>query len=285
MNTNDEKNHHLFKFYGTKCKEYRQKCIGLLPAIYKSGIYKQKGFESIFEYAAKLAGLSNEVVRRVLSLEERFEETPLLKDLLIEGKVSIHKLARVASVATAENQEFLAEQVQILPQKAIETLIRDEKNFVRAHKIEIENKIKTTQLPMESALQLSPEIEAKLLDLQKKGIDINKLLLELLEKHELEIAQEKEKIAATQHDRPSRYIPVGVKKILQKEHGTKCSIKACNKPSQEIHHTQRFSLSNMHDPHYMAPLCKEHHTIAHSIDLKVQKYRTYKLLLPATHFE
>ncbi len=42
----------------------------------------------------------------------------------------------------------------------------------------------------------------------------------------------------------------------------------------EIHHTQRFSLASTHDPHYLAPLCKEHHQLAHAVDLKVQEYWT-----------
>ncbi len=309
-----EKQHNLFKFYGSKAKEYRQKCIGLLPEIYKNGIYRQKGFESIFEYAAKLAGLSHDVVRRVLSLEERFRETPLIKGLLTEGKISIHKLARVASVVTKENEEFWANQVQILPQLALETLVRDERiattnlhnmqensktenglqktffdqNFVRTHKIETENKSTTVQLPnmTKQKIQLSPQVEQKLLELQNKGIDVNRLILELLEKRGLEIAQEKEKISAELYEQAkqyknlqnsakqlSRYIPAKIKKHLIQEHGTKCSIKTCTKLSETIHHTQRFALAGTHDPHYLAPLCKEHHMIAHSIDLKFQKIR------------
>jgi hypothetical protein len=348
MNHPDEKNHNLFKFYGAKSKEYRQKCIGLLPSIFKSGIYKQKGFESIFEYAAKLAGMSHEMVKRVLSLDESFEEKPSLRNLLVSGTVSVHKLARVASVATAKNQEFWATQVQVLPKSALETLLKDEKTntinlqfqqensktenglqetlfyqyFVPGHKIEIENDQGNTQLQAHQniagnqsfsrqcqQLQLSPEVGQKLLELQNKGIDINKLILEFLEKRDLEIAQEKERIAAeireknqngddgvhnpenqtqattslnpnAQSPAPNhRYIPAKIKKILQKEHGTKCSITTCNKPSKEIHHTQRFALGKNHDPHYLAPLCAQHHQIAHSIDLKkftIQQKLGYK---------
>ena len=328
-----EKHHHLFKFYGSKAKEYRQKCIGLLPEIYKSGIYRQKGFESIFEYAAKLAGLSHDVVRRVLSLEERFRETPLIKGLLTEGKISIHKLARVASVVNKENEEFWANQVQILPQQALETLVKDERiattnlhnmqenrksenglrktffdqNFVRAHKTETENKTQTVQIAdhatngrtqtanqqtiaskLETASEISSQkasindllkldldktVVEELLALQNKGINVSQLLGELLEKRELEIAQKKEQIASGIKRQSSRYITVKIKKILSQEHGTKCSIKTCTKPSETIHHTQRFALAGTHDPHYLAPLCREHHTIAHSIDLKFQKMK------------
>lgn len=334
----DEKTHNLFKFYGAKCKEYRQKCIGLLPAVYKSKIYRQKGFASIFEYAAKLAGMSNELVKRVLSLDERFEETPALQQLLIAGKVSVHKLARVASVATAENQEFWATQVQLLPSRALETLIHDEKyacqtlleagdystislqeqqenninninknglqktlfeqNFVHVHKNETENKQENAQVPSPTMalinetmkLNLQTDTLQKLLELQNKGIDINQLILEFLEKREMEIAQEKEEIAAeiyekelidrtkqksiapsdvtTKTKKRSRYIKAKIQKILKKEFGEKCSINGCNKPSLQQHHTQRYGISQNNDPRYLAPLCKEHHQIAHTIDLQ-----------------
>ena len=323
----DEKNHNLFKFYGAKAKEYRQKCIGLLPAIFKSKIYKQKGFESIFEYAAKLAGMSQELVKRVLSLNERFQETPTLQNLLTEGKVSVHKLARIASVATAGNEDFWATQVQILHHRELETLIRDERvieankdfemnlqieqtnvenknglqetlfdqNFVHVHKSGIENNQREMQLAsLQDVAQLNfnKAIVKKLLELQIKGININELILNFLEKREREIAQKKEEIAEEilekrqkdsndknlkqQLRSSSRYIPTKIKKIIYQEYGTKCSISSCNKPSTQIHHTQRFSLSQNHDPHYLAPLCKEHHVIAHSIDIKFQKFRDLK---------
>jgi hypothetical protein len=162
--------------------------------------------------------------------------------------------------------------------------------------------------------QFSAELKSKLHTLSSKGININALLLELLQKRSLEIAREKEKIAKEIYERaapgaqagagpaagadsgartimqasdadtgartvincdrkPSRYIPVKIKKIIAKEHGTKCSISHCPKPAQAIHHTQRFSLAGTHDPNFMAPLCKEHHTIAHSADLKFHEIR------------
>ncbi|MFA5821388.1 MAG: hypothetical protein WC873_04835, partial [Candidatus Gracilibacteria bacterium] len=58
------------------------------------------------------------------------------------------------------------------------------------------------------------------------------------------------------------------RKLLHAEYGTKCAISHCQKPAQTIHHTARFALSQAHDPHYLAPLCHEHHLIAHTIDRK-----------------
>ncbi|MBT7702940.1 hypothetical protein HN748_01770, partial [Candidatus Peregrinibacteria bacterium] len=68
--------HKLALNYGRNALEWRRKFIGILPDIFERRVYKQYGFGSIFEYAAKLAGLTKEQVKRVLSLDEKFQKTP-----------------------------------------------------------------------------------------------------------------------------------------------------------------------------------------------------------------
>jgi hypothetical protein len=254
--------HKLAVTYGQNALGWRRKFIGLLPEIFKRKLYRRRGFGSIFEYAAKLAGLNKEQVKRVLSLDEKFQETPKLHNLLVTGEVSVNKLARVASVARPENEEFFAAQVQILPKSAVETLVRDNRErFVPGHKSQPEK------------LLLSDEVESRLIKLQQKGIDINDLLLELLQKRDLEIAREKEQLGEKAPETASRYVSAKTRQIIEKEHGTCCSVPGCSHSADALHHTQRFALSNRHDPRYMAPLCKAHHAIAHSIDVKVCEKR------------
>jgi len=260
----DKELYALCKKYGKNALHWRRKFIGLLPEVNRRMLYEKKGFHSIFEFAKKLCGLSEKQVRRVLNLEERFKDKPKLHKALISGEISTNKLARVASVATPDNEEFWAEKMRQLSQGAIETLVRDEKQnglfksqkeekSVRAHKLQ--------------ALHLESDVEEELLKLQRKGIDINQVLREFLEQRKLEIAQEKKALSAS--PTKSRYIPVKIRRHLEKEYGTKCSIEHCAKPTTVIHHTQRFALSASHNPKYLAPLCREHHTIAHAIDAKV----------------
>jgi len=296
-NISDEKLYQLCQTYGERTRFWRQKFIGLLPEVFRRRLYEKKGFSSIFEFAKKLAGLSEEQVRLVLNLERRFKETPVLKSLLIDGKVSVNKLARIVSIARPENEEILATQVQMLSQSAVETLVRDEKQDGLQKSFFSHESLRT------QTLILSPEVQQKLLELQQKGIDINNLLLEFFQKREQEIAERKEKIShqilkreaertnekliekierpaeksnekmigklpetsATKHI--SRYIPVAAKRILHEEFGKKCSIENCQKEAVHIHHLQRFSISQSHDPRFLAPLCKEHHELAHSADL------------------
>jgi len=307
MMLSDEKLYKLCKQYGQRARVWRRKFIGLLPEVFKRKLFEKKGFSSIFEFAAKLAGLSEEQVRRVLNLEKKFEDKPLLKSLLENGEVSVNKLAKIASIANTENQEILAGQVQILSTRTLETLVRDEKYITDSSETDgifkHQGGLHEAQISGESvhvnahpqgnygAVNLvndlkilekfSAELKEKLHELLQKGINIDQLLLEFLKCRELEIALEKEQIASAIHEneiagssrrgkpaKPSRYIPVKIKKILQKEFGEKCSIQNCKKLSQETHHTQRFALGKNHDPRFLAPLCREHHQIAHSIDMR-----------------
>lgn len=290
----DQNLYHLCKTYGARVLEWRRKFIGLLPEVYKRKLFAKKGFGSIFEFAKKLAGLSEEQVRRVLNLEKKFEKMPVLKSLLVNGEVSMNKLARVASIANHGNQEFLAGKVRILSQDAVETLVRDE-SWARKTEGVDQNGLFGPGIECKSVrahtligvLNLSPDVQQKLLELQQKGIDINNLLLEFLNKREGEIEQKKEEISKKVLQKEqrkkemmgevakgiSRYRPVAVRNILKEEFGTKCSINNCKKLATTIHHTQRFSISGSHDPRYLAPLCKDHHQLAHAVDVRYQEIR------------
>lgn len=110
-------------------------------------------------------------------------------------------------------------------------------------------------------------------ELNARGINVNELLRDMLKRRREEIARTKEEISENIEVTESRYIPVKIKKVLREEYGEKCSIATCKKPSGVIHHTQRFGVSQNHDPKFLAPLCSDHHVIAHSIDYKYQEVR------------
>lgn len=275
---------------------WRRKFIGLLPEVERRRLYEKKGFNSIFEFAAKLAGLSADQVRLALNLERRFADKPILKKMFENGEASINKLNRIVSIATAENEEELAAQIKVLPKSALDTLVRDKKQaraalenlernslqmpFFGGKGLPGQTRIKSA-LPSAAAgcgnprnlkFELDDDIKEDLNDLHSKGIDVNRFLREMLKRRRAEIAEKKAKISENISQTASRHIPVEVKKILREEHGEKCSIPICRKPSKIIHHTQRFALSQNHDPKFMAPLCREHHAIAHSIDVKYHEH-------------
>ena len=261
----DEKLFLLCKQYGAQALEARRKFAGLLPEVFRRKLYEKKGFGSIYHFAAVLAGMSNEQVDVVLRLEKRFEDKPVLKNALVEGKVSASKLARVASIATKENQEELAHKAEILTNRALEVFVKDEKS---PH---VHSNPQDT-LPDVNILEyLSLELQKNLIKRHKKGININSLLTELLEKHDAEIEEDKETLSKEAGPVKSKYIKVRVRKVLRAEHGNKCSMPHCNKKAKVIHHTRRFALSKRHDPQFLAPLCQEHHEIAHAVDVRYQQ--------------
>ncbi len=271
------------KYYGAAARAWRQKFIGLLPEVNRRRLYEKKGFNSIFEFAAKLCGLSKEQVYLALNLEKRFEDKPVLKKMLENGEASINKLARVVSIATPENEEELAEKVKVLPKSALETLVRDEKYLQNRNTAQrIGGHEDGSQKPLfgvkslprhDLNFEIADDIKEQLNELHLKGIDVNELLREMLKRRQEKIAEEKEEIAKTIRQTTSHYISTRIKKVFKEEHGKKCSITTCKKPATVIHHTQRFSLSRNHDPRFLAPLCREHHIIAHSIDKTVTAKR------------
>lgn len=275
----DQELFNLCRKYGSQALEARRKFIGLLPEVNRRKLYEQKGFTSIFHFAAVLAGVSEEQVSKVIMREKQFANMPAMKNLLVTGQVSMSKINAVASIVTPENDSSIAQKTADLPRAALETYVRD---------IKIES-----QFPGELKLQqsslivkepnLSPEIKLQLVELQEKGIDINDLIAQALARREQEILADKDRLAEkaeqklieqiTEGKIITRRIPVETKRLLKKEYGNKCAKPFCPKPAVEIHHTARFSVTETHDPHYMAPLCKQHHQLAHAMDVRVAEER------------
>jgi hypothetical protein len=124
-NYTDKQLYDLCVQYGLKVLRARRSFLGLLPEVLRRRLYEKKGFVSIYEFAAKLAGLSREQVQRVLQLERRFDSLPALRGALVSGEVSVGKLARVACIANSENENELLNKAKILPQNVLETFVRD----------------------------------------------------------------------------------------------------------------------------------------------------------------
>jgi hypothetical protein len=341
MNISDKELYRKCKEYGSNALLWRRKFTGLLPEVSRRGLFQKKGFCSIFEFAARLAGISKKQVCAVLNLDSKLENYPKLRSLLVDGKVSSNKLTRVVSVLDHESEDFWVDKVKTLSSRALEAFVRDYKmeaggdgfavagyepcdsssqlamaggsvNSAMAdgspgsgvqemssatalfenqngfpqtgnspkclHVQTFGTKVESTFHP--SGLKLSEEVQDKLLKLQQKGVDVNAMLTEMLGKREAEIEKEKEALAATEEEKTiagvkaTRHIPVKIDRIVKREHGEICSIPKCRQRYKVIHHTQRFSLARNHNPFYLAPLCKGHHEIAHSID---QKYRERRL--------
>lgn len=181
--------------YGNSALQWRNKFLGTLPEIAKRRLHEQHGCSSIFVFAFKVAGVSEEQVKKILHVEEELRDTPMLHELLVSGTVSINKMAKIHTVATSENQELLANQVQMLSARAVETLARDIRYMQQV--VTPSSQVSFGHVPeyaSDNNLTLSEDVQGRLLELQKKGIDISNLLTELLDKRDKRSPKKKKKL-------------------------------------------------------------------------------------------
>jgi len=256
---NDRELHKLAQKYGSLSLKYRHKFLGLLPEIENRRIYKRYGFHSVFEYAARLAGVSNDTVRKLLRLHSKLDDKPILRKQLISGDYGWTKIREVAKIATPQNEKILAEKVRTMTYRGIETLVRDTKSdravvlheqqaqkpdFLKMFNIRIRRKT-------ENKLRI---LKRKLEKEKKQPLSWDEALNEIITK----LSEPEPKPRKQRRPNPtSRYIPVAIRRKLSKI----CMHPNCNKPADAIHHPKPWARHKKHEN--LQPLCKTHHEIAH----------------------
>jgi hypothetical protein len=280
----DKNLYKIAKKWGAETLHARRKFAGLMPEIHRRELrereagrswFNKLGFSGVYEFAAKLAGMSKEQVDLVLRLEKRFADKPVLKSALISGQISANKLARVAVVASADNQKELLEKTEMLSNRALEVFVKDlqkpkeEEKSVHVQTLNLE-------LPHEQDIQklnLDEDVLKQLLELQEKGININEFLRAALKKRTEEIEKTKTELSKKEQQKAEeraiigypapRYINVKIRQILTQEFGTKCAAPNCQKPAKHLHHQHGFAKTQNHDPLFLKPLCMGHHELEH----------------------
>ena len=197
--------HKEFQTYGKHAKHWIRKCQLLLPQIRDEEVWKKKGFASIYEYAAKLAGMSHNSVNEALRVMDAIEDKPLLKQKV--EKFGINRVKPVVTVATSATEEFWAQKTEELAQKPLETYVREYKNSslrAEGQRLESQNNSESTcgqtESPMPQTanvptpkvsmyMKLDVEIIEKLKKL-KGDRDWNELMKHLVEKSSEERMQE-----------------------------------------------------------------------------------------------
>jgi len=273
--SSDESLHKNFIEYGRNAKEWLRKCALLLPEIDRQKIWQKKGFSSIFEYAAKLAGMSRSSVEDALRVMKKVEDKPALRKI-VEQK-GINAVRPVVAIATVETADFWAKKAEIMSKNTLETYVREYKkqfregeNFNRldgrtgtAAQSEKGANSSATHLGQSAGtktiiMTLSPEIAAKLEKLKGNG-SWDDLMNELLKIREEKLEAEKPQPVET----PSRHIPAKVKNFAVAKTRGQCAFPGCTKPYKTLHHTQRFAIDHVHDPDHLVPLCEAHEHLAH----------------------
>lgn len=235
--------------FGRQALKARRKFIGLLPEVARRGLWRKKGYGSIYVFAYKLAGLSMRQVEEALRLERRLQDKPALHQALISGEIGVSKLTRVASIATKENDAELVTRAKVLSKAAIETYIRDLK-VLPGQTLELKEEI------CQPGPSLDEDVKKELNDLQRKGIDINQELREFFKQRKERLEAEKAKVKTN-----TKQISASVRRYIINEKGARCA--KCGQKARQIHHVKHRSKGGTHDPGNLIPLCKEHHALEH----------------------
>lgn len=109
--------HQKFVQLGTQRKNLTRQLQALLPEIDQQKIYLQHGCKNIYEYAWKFAGFSKFLVEKVIRVVGHLNDKPNLKKLI--EKEGIHKVAMVATIATAETDKIFARHVENMSKPAL----------------------------------------------------------------------------------------------------------------------------------------------------------------------
>lgn len=290
--------HRKFQQYGANAKEWMRKCVLLLPEIEKHQVWRAKGFASIYEYAAKLAGMSRNTVDDALRILKRIEDKPeLIK--IVEDK-GLNAVRPVVTIATPATESFWAEKAKNMSRHTLETYIKEfRKTFfgedsatdmenlsvnatTGSDLTKAENSTETVSRTGTGnngknshqqaisilgnfiaykkivAMELDPEVVEQLEKLKGQD-DWNELMKQFLQMRAQQLEEQKPEAVTAK----SRHIPNKIQRyIFQRTNGT-CSYPCCKKPFKIKHHTQRFALEEVHDPDRLHGLCKAHERIAH----------------------
>lgn len=237
----------------------------MIPEAYRRRIYIKKGFGSIYEMAAKVGGISRNMVDEVVRVDEKLIDMPELKSKIAE--VGLSKVKTVANTATKETDHEWAEKITKMTRGALETHIRDSKNLIPGERLP------TTPLYEDFenfTAKLDPGIILKLKIIKskmRKGATWNEVFEQLTDLPEPR-PQKNPKLSNPK----KRHLATAKHRELE----GKCSIQGCKKPATEIHHKKPWAKFRSHDE--LEPLCKDHHELEHQSESEIdKKFRQYKM--------
>ena len=250
--------HEQFVAHGKNAKKSINECKLLLPEIEKQMIWKEKGFGSIYEYAAKLACMSRGQVDDALRIMRRIKDKPDL--MKVAKEKSINAVRPVASISTKKTQKMWAKKAKQMSKHALELLVRKTRTGTEKQAQTIE-------------MDLSQEVQEELKTLKGDG-DWDTLMKELLEARKKLMEQEKPEPV----EDAERYMPKAIEKWVIKTTNGQCFEPGCYKKYYALHHQDSFALNHTHDADRIKPFCKAHHELEHQGDSAIDlKFRAYKL--------
>jgi len=247
---NTTKIYEKFKYYGGLSLKYKRKAVELLPLIAKHKIHHKHNFATVTEFAAKLAGISPETTRKILSTYRRTENLPKLRKKI--KTVGYTKVVTVLPLTKTEKEETLVKMVDSLPIKALRQQVKDIKTGSLSQKPKQKFTVEMNNEMQQNLNKFKKQLEKE----KQRPVTNQEILQHLLNK----VAKPEE---PTEPPRPNnKTLTPKHKKNLKHKHKGICAFPNCNKAIDHFHHTNRKALNPK--PQNIVPLCKEHHQIAHT---------------------
>jgi len=276
--------HKEFVKLGRERNKITYKLLSLLREIDELKIYEKKGYANIYEYAARIAGLSPGVVTKTLKVEEKVKDLPYLKEKI--KTCGINKVGIVAGLATKENEKDLAEKVTYMSKPALQEYSKE----MRGHttvvwKVDLDKKMMSMLLTLKKKLDgnlSNKECLRRILEEAiencggKRGVKktVKSSVRNCGENVEKDVVIPGEKtfvkalklqgVSQIPGDRKpepkkfTRYISAKRRQNLSEY----CEHPGCHRPADVIHHPDRFS--ECHNHNNLKSLCKQHHEFAHN---------------------
>lgn len=239
-----EEIHSQFVECGRQAREAVRRCQLLLPLVASERVWEKKKFGSIYEYAAKLAGMSRDNVDSALWTLRKVENMPALQ-AVVEAK-GIGRVRAVANVATLETQDFWAGKALSMSQHTLETYVRETCRAAKSKPDEVDVN-----------LHLKPDL-ARRVEVLKKHADFERMLREAVARMEQELASDAPEVVGG-----TRHIPARIDRYVRERTNGLCAYPGCTRVATSLHHTQRWGLEKVHDPARLHALCTSHERLAH----------------------
>jgi hypothetical protein len=294
--------HRQFKKYGQNALLWKRKCANMLLEIDREGVWKKKGYSSIFMYAKMLAGLSENTVREALRVREKIEGMPEI--VRVAEEKGLNRIKPIATIVTKDTAEFWAEKAKKMSVSDLQMYVNEYRNVKgnndsKSH--HVMNLMTGSENTEKLTLLLSPSEIEELKKLKGKQSwselvqDFIKLKKAQITEEKQEIADERAKLEAEKPEpvhSKSHYIPAKINQYIEKratlqmrekildgartpsgfniETGGKdpklplfCECPGCTKLANERHHTKRFAQHHIHNPDQIYCLCENHHNLMH----------------------
>jgi len=119
----DKELYKLCRQCGANIRTFNKEFAGYLPEVEKRKLFKKYGCHNLYEFAAKLAGMSQDTVDDIMNVHKKLEDKPILQSLI--SKQGWSKVKVVATIARPETEKFWAEKVQVMAKETLKTFVKE----------------------------------------------------------------------------------------------------------------------------------------------------------------